>query len=210
MARVTQAHIDARKEEILHAARTLFLNQGFGGVTMQDIADEAGISAGAIYRYYPGRDELVRAFFEHCIGSGPANLVRTVAPDARPVERLIAIAMAVKNMWIEDGGEHIIGEVQTTFAGYREPNGLGPLVLSARNQLYEALEEIVLEGQRIGEIDPSLDSRGLVMSLNAWVMGIGWESLLYGEERLEEQLDMMFGIFNEVLRRLGPADAGAA
>ncbi|CAN5514555.1 hypothetical protein BH23CHL2_BH23CHL2_18510 [soil metagenome] len=210
MARVTQAHIDARTEDILAAARILFLNRGFSNVTMQDIADEAGISAGAIYRYYPSKDELIRAFFEHCVGAGPATMVRQVAPDEPPLARLLAIVRAVRNMWIENNGEHIIGEIQTTMAGIRQPDAIGPLVLEAREQLYTALIEIIEEGQQAGEIDPTLDPRALVVSLNAWVVGIGLISLEAGEERLEEQLDMMFGIFNEALRRLGPADAGAA
>ena len=210
MARVTQAHLDARKEDILAAARSLFLNRGFATVTMQDIADEAGISAGAIYRYYPSKDELIRSYFEHCVGTSPATMIRLVAPEAPPIERLLAIAAAVKDKWIENNGEHIIGELQSTMAGIRQPENFGPLVSDAREQLYEALLEIVEEGQRTGEIDPKLNPRALVVSLNAWVIGIGLLAIETGEERLEEQLDLMFETFNDVLGRLGPANAGAA
>lgn len=210
MARVTQAHLDARRDEILEASRTLFLNRGFTNVTMQDIASEAGISAGAIYRYYPGKDELAHAFFEQCAGGGPAAMVRNVAPDAPPVERLVKIVEAVKRMWIENAGEHVIGEIQTAMAGIRQPEEVGPLVHNAREQLYEALTEIVEEGQRTGEIDPEFDPRALAITINAFVMGVGLIAIGAGEEQLEPQLDMMFGVFNEVLKRLSPANAGAA
>lgn len=210
MARVTQAHINARRDDILAAARSLFLNRGFTNVTMQDIADEAGISAGAIYRYYPGKDDLIRAYFEHCVGASPATMIRLVAPDAPPIERLLAIATVVKEKWTETNGEFIIGELQTTMAGIRQPDNIGPLVSDAREQLYEALLEIVEEGQRTGEIDPNLKPRALVVSLNAWVIGIGLIALETGEERLGEQLDLMFETLGEVLKRLGPANAGAA
>jgi AcrR family transcriptional regulator len=208
MARVTQAHVDARKDEILEAASSLFLHRGFRDVTMQDIADEAGLSAGAIYRYYPGKDQLVRAFFEQCVGYGPAEMVRQIAPEASPLERLHLILAAVKAMWIENRGEHIIGEIQTSMATIHHPEEVGSLLRDAREQLYAALQEIVEAGQRCGEIDSNLDPRALVISLYAFVTGIGLIALESGEERLAEQLDMMFGIFNEVLERLRPASVG--
>lgn len=209
MARVTQAHIDARREDILIAARNLFLNRGFSSVTMQDIADEAGISAGAIYRYFPSKNELIRSYFVHCAGTGPATMIRQVAPEAPPRERLRALAENVKNMWIENNGEHIISEVQMAMASMRQPDVIGLLVHDAREQLYEALLEIVEAGQRTGEIDPNLDPRALVVNLNAWVLGIGLLALETGEEEFPEQLELMFETFFEVLERLGPADAGA-
>lgn len=210
MARVTQAHLDARREDILEASRTLFLSRGFASVTMQDIASEAGISAGAIYRYYSSKDELARAFFEKCAGDGPAEMVRQVAPDAPPIERLRMILTAVREMWIEKQGEHVIGEIQTSIAGLRQPEDVGCLIHEAREKLYRALIEIIEEGQRTGEIDPQFDARSLAMSINAFVIGIGLISLGAGEEGLEEHIDQMFGILNELFNRLGPATDGAA
>ena len=209
MARVTQAHLDARREDILGAARMLFLNRGFAGVTMQEIASEAGISTGAIYRYYSSKDELARAFFEQCAGGGPASLVRQMAPDAAPIERLHKILGAVRNMWIESSGEHIIGEIQTSLAAIRQPDEVGPLVHSAREQLYEALIEIIEEGQRAGEIDTAFDPRALAITLNAFVVGIGVIAMEAGEERLEEQVDLMIEVLNEITDRLSHASAGA-
>ena len=209
MTRVTQAHLDARSEAILDAARSLFLSRGFAAVTMQDIASEAGISAGAIYRYYPSKDELAHAFFEQCVGGGPATMIRQVAPDAPPAERLEKILYAVREMWLESRGEHIIGELQTSMAAIRQRDDIGLLVHNAREQLYEALTEIIEEGQRAGDLDPSLDSRALAMSLNAFVIGIGLVSIEAGEENLEQQIDPMFEILKEFLSRLGPASADA-
>ena len=209
MARVTQAHLDARREGILEAARNLFLNRGFSAVTMQDIASEAGISAGAIYRYYPSKDELAHAFFEQCVGGGPVTMVRQTAPDASPAERLEKILDAVRELWLENRGEHIVGELQTSLAAIRQRDDIGQLVHNAREQLYEALIEIIEEGQRVGDFDPALDPRALAMSLTAFVTGIGLIAVEAGEERLEQQLDPMFEILKKILNRLGPATAVA-
>lgn len=64
MPRVTQAHLDARRRAILLAAHGCFAARGFGNATMQEIADAAGLSVGALYRYFDGKDALIEALAE--------------------------------------------------------------------------------------------------------------------------------------------------
>lgn len=49
---------EARRELILSAALTLFAQNDFKNVTVRDIAKEAGVSPGTIYRYYENLDDL--------------------------------------------------------------------------------------------------------------------------------------------------------
>ncbi len=44
MPKVTQQHMDARREQILDAARRCFLRDGFHSTSMQDLFAEAGLS----------------------------------------------------------------------------------------------------------------------------------------------------------------------
>jgi len=64
MARVTEAHVEARRNQILDAAWSCFAQRGFHQTTMQDIATDAGISAGAIYRYYASKEAVLAAITE--------------------------------------------------------------------------------------------------------------------------------------------------
>lgn len=48
-----------RGGQILDTARALFARRGFEATTMRDIADEAGIQAGNLYRYFPSKDAMV-------------------------------------------------------------------------------------------------------------------------------------------------------
>lgn len=61
MSKVTQAHIDARRQCICDAAVTVFARKGVQNATMAEIAECAGLSAGAIYRYYANKDALATA-----------------------------------------------------------------------------------------------------------------------------------------------------
>ncbi len=62
--RVTEAHLEARRRQILDAATTCFARQGFHQTTMHAIAAEADLSAGALYRYYPGKADIIKAMAE--------------------------------------------------------------------------------------------------------------------------------------------------
>jgi AcrR family transcriptional regulator len=48
-----------RREEILAAARHLFVAQGFDAVTIRRIAEEVGVSAPALYLYFPDKDAIL-------------------------------------------------------------------------------------------------------------------------------------------------------
>jgi len=58
---------DARSDEILALARIAFVEKGFDGASMQDLARAAGMSAGNFYRYFPSKSALVEAMINRDI-----------------------------------------------------------------------------------------------------------------------------------------------
>jgi AcrR family transcriptional regulator len=72
MPRITEARREARRAEIVAAARRRFSRDGFHQTSMPDIAKEAGVSVGAPYRYFSSKEEIIlelagdafRAIFE--------------------------------------------------------------------------------------------------------------------------------------------------
>lgn len=61
MPKVSQEHLDARRQQILDGAAECFASKGFHRTTMQDIVTESGLSAGAIYRYFTSKDQIIQA-----------------------------------------------------------------------------------------------------------------------------------------------------
>jgi AcrR family transcriptional regulator len=55
-----------RREDVLEAALTLFSERGFHGTAIPDIADEAGVAAGTIYRHFDSKEALVNELFRRC------------------------------------------------------------------------------------------------------------------------------------------------
>ena len=54
----------ARREHILDAAEACFVRNGFHRTTMQDLAREAAMSPGNIYRYFESKEAVVRGLAE--------------------------------------------------------------------------------------------------------------------------------------------------
>src|SRR5579859_6697412 len=52
---------DERQQQILDAAATVIIRQGYDKTTMGDIAEEAGASRGTVYLYFKGKEELFEA-----------------------------------------------------------------------------------------------------------------------------------------------------
>jgi AcrR family transcriptional regulator len=55
---------ESRKHKILRAARELFPEEGYDGTTLADVADQAGVSAAAIYQYFDSKEDLFKALIE--------------------------------------------------------------------------------------------------------------------------------------------------
>src|SRR5688572_6945634 len=55
---------DQQIHRILEAAQTCFVRSGFQGASMQQICAEAGMSPGALYRYFPSKEAIIEAICE--------------------------------------------------------------------------------------------------------------------------------------------------
>jgi AcrR family transcriptional regulator len=61
MPKISDEKLAARRRQILEAAATCFARDGFHRTSMQDIVTECGISAGLVYRYFTGKDDMIAA-----------------------------------------------------------------------------------------------------------------------------------------------------
>lgn len=85
----------AKRGAILDAARELFLEHGFAGVSMDQIAARAGVSKLTVYSHFGDKDALFLAAVEsYCDAQVPTALF-TPAPDQPLRHRLVGVARAV-------------------------------------------------------------------------------------------------------------------
>ncbi|MBU2666315.1 TetR/AcrR family transcriptional regulator [Actinoplanes bogorensis] len=84
MPRVSEQYRADRRAEILGAAARLFAANGFHATSMADIIGEAGLSAGAVYRYFPSKEDLVAAVAETALSAADEVFAELLADNAAP------------------------------------------------------------------------------------------------------------------------------
>jgi TetR/AcrR family transcriptional regulator, transcriptional repressor of aconitase len=92
--KVSQEHLERRRQQILDAATDCFAKQGFHATSMQDIFRASGLSAGAVYRYFPSKNSLIKAIAEKMLNEVLAPAIDAVSgqcPD--PADALASIAV---------------------------------------------------------------------------------------------------------------------
>jgi AcrR family transcriptional regulator len=105
MPRVSQAHLDARRRQILDAARRCFVRNGFHATSMQDVLGEANLSAGAVYRYFRGKDEIIAAIASEAVAEVAGALNTALdASDPPPLDEVLGAAfLAIRRVDAEQG-----------------------------------------------------------------------------------------------------------
>jgi AcrR family transcriptional regulator len=95
--KVSDAHREARREEIVAAAMRAFSTRGFGRTSMADVIAEAGLSAGAIYGHFAGKEDLFAAVSRTVLGRRRDELSAAIArgPAPSPGE---AVAILVRGL----------------------------------------------------------------------------------------------------------------
>src|SRR5215475_9709706 len=89
-ARKRRGEGHTRREEILQAAKELFLEQGYDSTTIRRIADRVGISAPALYLYFKDKEALMLALCDQTFGhlmEAIDDIEKTVADPQQRVRR---------------------------------------------------------------------------------------------------------------------------
>ncbi|WP_433667124.1 TetR/AcrR family transcriptional regulator [Nocardia sp. CA-136227] len=84
MPRVSDAHLERRRQQILDAAQTCFARKGLHATTMQDVFAESGLSAGAVYRYFKSKNDIIEALATEATVDLRAALSEAVYSDPLP------------------------------------------------------------------------------------------------------------------------------
>ena len=119
------------KERILETALALFAQSGYLGTSMRDIAARLGITKGALYKHYAGKQEILDSIVERMdqmdYERAAAYEMPETEPDGfaeaylhTPVEKIRRYSMAQFAHWTEDGFASDFRKM-LTLEQYRDP-----------------------------------------------------------------------------------------
>ncbi|MEO5921791.1 MAG: TetR/AcrR family transcriptional regulator [Pseudolysinimonas sp.] len=95
MPKVSEQHREARRDQIVDAALRCFAKTGFHRTSMTDIIAEAGMSAGAIYLHFEGKQQIALAVAHRILGNRMAEFaVRLREGEFPPPSSMLRLMMS--------------------------------------------------------------------------------------------------------------------
>jgi AcrR family transcriptional regulator len=103
MPKVTQQYRAERRAQVMAAARRCFVRDGFHAASMQDLVEEAGMSSGAVYRYFPSKDAVIEAIAAENLAQVVRVLEQAIEGGASPPAAIATVLEFVTRRHAEDG-----------------------------------------------------------------------------------------------------------
>ena len=170
MPKVSQQYRDARRDQILSAARRCFLRDGFHATSMQDLFAEAGLSSGAVYLYFPGKDDVIVAIAEENMRDIVA-MIHDVAI-RRPGSSAGATMADVLELVRAKDAENGLGRLALlVWAEVLRNPALAEKIKTMLTQLRSDLAEVIRDQQHSGALPRGVPADTLAAALVAIVPG---------------------------------------
>jgi AcrR family transcriptional regulator len=157
-----------RPEEIAASALRLFTQRGYYSTTMDEVAEAAGVTKGAVYHHFDSKEQLlltaVDNFFKIAIAHMEASLSDAV--DLSPEEQVRRIISAGAKVWCQQEFTAIFtivfGEAGSGIEGLRQ------MFLDAGpRRAWPVLIETIRHGQYTGAFSSKLDLNVIVPSITS-------------------------------------------
>jgi AcrR family transcriptional regulator len=143
-------YAETRRQELLDRAQTMFVQQGYENVSLNDVIAAAGTSKGVFYHYFRSKEALVTALAERWAAAAMAR-VGDVLKDASkpPAERLNTF---LRSSWDEKTATARDGWALFGFIYRPENKVLFQLVTNAMaSSILPALIEVIRQGAESGD-----------------------------------------------------------
>ncbi len=155
MARKTKAEAELTRQRLLDAAEQLFCSHGVARTSLQDIAQAAGATRGAVYWHFDDKAALFQAMMERVTLPMEQALQQSVVPEpnGRPaLARLIEALLAAMEVTVRDPQVRCVFEIATHKVEY--VNGLeaiGRHRVEVTQRLLRSIEQALrLDAERSG------------------------------------------------------------
>src|SRR5213080_2751544 len=159
--------LDSAAQRMVEAARAHFFSHGFRSVTMDDLAEELGISKKTLYAHFPGKIQLLEAVLEDKFAGVEAKLNEIT--HAHPRNFPAALHELLTNT------QHELDEIKPPFV--RDMRQKAPHLFKVIERRRAALIErffgkLFIEGQRTGMVRKDVSVKLMIEILLAMVQGI--------------------------------------
>lgn len=160
MPRVADSYLQSRRRQIMDAAITCFARDGFHRTTMQDIVAKTGLSAGAIYRYFPAKEDIVAAIATEHHATEAAAFAAAMTEDdvAAALRRIVHASLGRLADTEEQRWRRVTVQV---WAEALRAERVMRIVRGGLDEPVAILAELIQRGQRDGRVSPDFEPLGM-------------------------------------------------
>ncbi|WP_158564292.1 TetR/AcrR family transcriptional regulator [Jiangella anatolica] len=189
MPRVSEAHLAARRQQILEAAWRCFSRQGFHATSMQDVFAESGLSAGAVYRYFPSKAALVRTTAEGIadIAEDAFQELLALDPPPHPDESLRHTLVNITRRVTTQQQDRTKIALHVFSEALRDPE-ISDVVTGVASRLIDRWTELAERWHEAGYLPPDADPRKVARTMYGVMIGFVMQRHILGVET-EDYLD---------------------
>lgn len=191
MPKVSEAHLEQRRNQILEAAMTCFARKGFHETTMVEIAAEAGVSDTLAYRYFRNKDEIIDA--ATAVWRNAPLLAFEGEDDIRTALELL---MAQNRRRFDDGQQMraVMGIYLRTWAEAIHDADVRRDVLDRWGHHLEVAEGLIRRAQAQGQVPAGFDGKVLARVMLAAHYGLNMMAVLDEDVDIEACGEMMVAL----------------
>ena len=146
---------DEARRLLLDAASRCIVRRGNSQIRMAEVADEAGVSRSTLYRYFPGREEVLLGLMLTRVDAALGDLVRSLPHPDDPVRSLPEMVLVpVESVTGDPLNEALFAAESTAVAAALEL-GSRPIVELLLRHYEPLLQRWKLAGRLYDDLDPS-------------------------------------------------------
>ena len=182
MPRITDERREARREQVLEAARACLQEHGLEAVSMEMIIARSGLSTGAVYGYFKGKNQLISAV----VTEGTAAMAQDLAPVLRnpeppPLPEFVAQVLRTVDRFGRQKGD--IDRLLVSLHGWSHSQS-DPELKAATRASYSSLRRLfsdaVRRWQTAGTFDTTADPEEMAELLTSITLGFVAQRALAG------------------------------
>lgn len=200
MPKISQQQKDTVKAEILVAAKSVFMRNGYEATTMKDIVSESGRSFGGVYMYYSNKESL---FFDLLKHQYESMAERFKAEETSGSWAALVQFLNVQ-MDVADKVEAGLAPCMYEFFIVGRKDQLRKEMIEARHAaIYDSISRLIQSGIQSGEFRSNPSVPVLSHFLISFLDGVFLESIITGHDRIRmrEQFEVLKQMLKSALLR---------
>lgn len=170
--RRTREQAAKTRESILAEALTLFADKGYSATSLAEIAERAGVTKGAIFFHFQGKEELfdsicnqqheqMRTYFESATAEAASSLH----------ELRLLLTAVVEHFFTKESFRKFI-----EMTWYKSSPGLFDAQMSQKSayvsDFYNRVKDLIQQSQQAGDIKLSADARKAALTISYLINGM--------------------------------------